>query len=232
MGLSFEVGILADLLEHDEEGAARVQAHFADINEHNEPRQCDVWSAEGVGYTGLHALREVAGLSWRGQPIPHDRRLTGWEETRTGDDLFGAALDAVSGEEQPGFLWRLLSRRPAKKPPPFSHLVFHSDAQGYYVPVDFPHPLIPNRIRKDTASIWPLGSVQRLDCELDTLVGLLQIPNGAYAQSEALQRALRDEQVEPSDPLWLVQSIASYSALIMKEACANSLRTGGAIAFC
>lgn len=241
MGLSLTVGILTDLLEHDKEGAEWIIGHFEEINnvlakagfdQHVEPTDCEVWSADGYGYSGLHALREFAGLAWQKQPLPRTPRLTGREELSNSGKLFDAVLPFLDSDNKIGFFAKLLGKTNVKEPPAFSHLVCHSDAEGYYVPIDFSVPLIPNTMREETKSIWPVGSVQRLDAELDVLIELLEIPQGVNSQSESLWNAMDSDQTKPEDPFWLVQPIASYSALVLKEACSASLRTGAAIAFC
>jgi hypothetical protein len=69
MGLSLEVGILADLRENDEEGYQYFRSQLDIVNKllqlanaplHTEPENCDVWSGEMFGYSGLHYLRRVA----------------------------------------------------------------------------------------------------------------------------------------------------------------------------
>ncbi len=68
MGLSVEVGILADLKEADEEGCGRFREEFARLSgflkdcglpEHNEPEDCPVYSGDMFGYSGLHYLRRI-----------------------------------------------------------------------------------------------------------------------------------------------------------------------------
>ena len=157
MGLGLTVGILTDLLEHDKEGADSTIGHFEEINsvlakagfnQHIEPTESEVWSADGYGYSGLHALREVAGLAWNKQPLPRTPRLFGREEAQNSDKLFDAVLPFLDGDPKIGFFAKLFGKTNVKEPPAFSHLVCHSDAEGYYVPLDFPVPLIPKKCAK------------------------------------------------------------------------------------
>ena len=78
MGLGITIGILADLAESEPEGAAWVRQNLqatadvmprAGLAPHKEPEATEAWSASGYGYSGPHALREVAGLVWQGEPI-------------------------------------------------------------------------------------------------------------------------------------------------------------------
>jgi hypothetical protein len=83
MGLSIEVGIIADLLKHDEEGAGHFQEEFATLSRyltsvhlkaHIDPPEVDVWSGDMYGYSGLHYLRRIAShLHYSGRlPEPGD----------------------------------------------------------------------------------------------------------------------------------------------------------------
>lgn len=74
MGLALTVGILADLVKNDPEGAQWVREDLMRINHalqeaglppHHEPERIEIWDAEGYGYSGLQALGEVADHAWR-----------------------------------------------------------------------------------------------------------------------------------------------------------------------
>jgi hypothetical protein len=79
MGLSLEVGILADLKDSDEEGFEwhadafhRLNSYLATLGVplHNEPHDCEVWSGDMLGYSGLHDVRRIAAYLDSGQPPP------------------------------------------------------------------------------------------------------------------------------------------------------------------
>jgi hypothetical protein len=239
MGLSIMVGILSDLDESDEEGTNWVLDELHDVNrvlaeklflEHTEPKKCDVWGADGYGYSGLHALREVAGFLWQGKQIPKDRTLTG-DDTTQSDPLSNKGFNLIIDGVRPTLFQRLVGKKPNVKPLPFLHLLCHSDSAGYYVPIDFPTPLAPDVTREETVEIWPLGSVQQLQREVCTLINALEIPNNLDSQSDALWEAMDNPDPAQDQPMWLAQPIAAYSALILKEACEKSLATGAAISF-
>lgn len=241
MGLDITVGVLSDLLANDLEGADHVRQEFqataeamtaAGLAPHREPADADVWSASGYGYTGLHALREVAGLIWLGKPIPLDRIITG-QDTPAADALFNAALAAATGQLRPrGLLDRLLGRSPVAEPlPPFIHLVMHSDAQGYYVPTDFAVPVIPAAIAEDMAHLWPLGSVQQLAAELATIAAVLELPADPPSADDVLERYLEQDSRPAQVAPWQAQPVATYSLLLLRAACDWSQRTGAAIYF-
>ena len=158
MGLAVEVGILAYLIAQDPEGAAEVGRDFdgiADVLQaqglgaFEEPTDCDVWFADMLGYSGLHALREVAGMVWKGAEIPRDTVLDG-SQTEFADALAEEFLAHLTGKGQftlVGQAFRKIfkAKEPAKMPP-FVHLVVHSDCDGFYVPVAFETPLVPKRV--------------------------------------------------------------------------------------
>lgn len=241
MGLGFTVGLLSDLIQNDSESADDMRRVFlvtakamvdAGLPAHGEPEDCKVWWADGYGYTGLHALREVAGLVWRGLPIPTDHILSG-EVTPNSEALFDTAAAACAPARRQGMFARLLGEKKPDVPalPPFAHLVLHSDAEGFYVPVDFAQPLIPLPFPPGTESLWPLGSVQRLAAELDALARTLQLPLDFPDPDEVLETWLEPTPSDQVTALWQAQPIATYSLIILRRACDHSLATGAAIAF-
>src|SRR5262249_26330785 len=80
-----------------------------------------------------------------------------------------------------------------------SHLICHSDGDGFYVPIDFPEPLYDDR---ETGSIGPVGSSPQ------ALEGLLQVApppeislkKGVLSDREAERIATEDEK---DHPLWI-----------------------------
>lgn len=235
MGLAIVVGTLADLKLHDPEGCEFLQLDFEAINsvlehvglpKHEEPAECEIWDADGYGYMGLHALREVAGMLWKDLPIPRDRVLTG-EDIPHSSELFDKSMPYL-GTQNEG----ILSKSPESTPPPFIHLLTHSDAQGYYVPIDFPIPLTPDVIEDETAHIWPLGSVPRLKAELQEIAAALGVPDDLTHDNKELSDLVDGKEAAPDDALWKAQAIATYSLLILREACQMSEKTGAAISFC
>lgn len=73
-----------------------------------------------------------------------------------------------------------------------SHLICHSDCEGFYVPIDFPEPLYADDDEELTGVI--LGSSQRLLAELIQAAPLLEITvdvTGTLSDAEAV--ILRDE---------------------------------------
>ncbi|NOK58013.1 MAG: hypothetical protein GFH27_549287n317 [Chloroflexi bacterium AL-W] len=125
MGLSISVGILADLIINDQEGAAWVREDLTIVNRylteaglpaHVEPEQLPLldWRTKdcSFSYSPLHHLRRIYA--------------------RTQEDPNGDLTPVAEGEdpikdqavEDELYMFR-------------SHLLCHSDAEGYYIPIDF-----------------------------------------------------------------------------------------------
>ena len=239
MGLAITVGVLADLSARDPEGAGWIRDQFSAVNaalaeaglpQHQEPEACPIWSAEGYGYSGLHALREVAGLTWREERPSGNPRSEG-KIGSAEEELFEESLPYLLGETKPSLWKRLFGVTSETAPPPFIHLVAHSDAEGFYVPIEFPIPVSPETIEDETASIWPLGSVQGLHEELRRLAEVLEIPHDLQSDDPLVETLLEDGGKPDAEAPWQRQLIASHSLLILREACTRSLATGAAIHF-
>ena len=125
MGLAISVGTLSNLLKSDTEGAAWLEKGLASANHvlnaaglplHAEPRSLPPMgsrsSLRSLPYSFIHHLRRAHA---------HRLRDAGWTASPlkdganpAADDVLQAALETFE-----------------------SHLICHSDAEGYYVPIDF-----------------------------------------------------------------------------------------------
>lgn len=244
MGLSVTVGVLADVAEHDPEMLPEFAVGFLAINDvlaakglpaHDEPTDCDVWSADFVGHSGLHALREAAGFVHAGLDIPRNILLDGTDTTQS-DALVKTFLEHVSGKGDFTLVGRALRSifKIKEKPelPPFIHLTVHSDCDGYYVPVAFENPLVAKKTSDETAHLWPLGSVMRLESEINALAKHLQISVDLTPDDPVLTEKIDTPDRTQSAPLWHAQPIAAHSCVVLRAACARSLATGAAMHFC
>ncbi|MDU8946620.1 hypothetical protein [Ovoidimarina sediminis] len=232
MGLTVTVGVPAE-----GDGAAEIEADMKAINAalkeaghrtHKEPGKGEVWSADGYFYYGLHAAREVAARLVYGEPIPRDRPITG-KESPTAERHYAELLERLLEAPAVGFLKRLFGGGPALHD--YAHLACHSDAEGYYVPVDFKAPVIPREIAAGTKHLWPLGSSQRLLDETTRLARALEIPEGMGHGDAELQRWLEGADDTP-EALWQAHPIAAYSCLMLREAAQRSVAAKAAIRFC
>lgn len=228
MGLTVAVGLIADLRVNDPEGAEHFEAYFSFVGQlledeglprHIEPLACESWGADMYGYAGLHYLRRVAAYLDAGLPLPPPG-----DNDSSNDPVLKAYFDDVLGKER-GLISRLLGRQP-RFARSFDHLIVHSDAEGIYLPQDFPQVLFANNPKLPGGM---LGSAPRLLKELNRLADVLGIPEDLDCQSEALWEAA-DSQGE-GDAQWERYGIESYSCVVLREACRTCLQSGAAIVF-
>jgi hypothetical protein len=229
VGLSLSVGIIADLKVNDPEAAEDIVECFsfagdlladAGLPQHVEPMECEVWDAQMFGYSGLHYLRRIAAHIDAGLPPPSPG-----DEKSSADPLLEAYFADVLGKK-PGLVRRLFKKQ-SRFARSFDHLIVHSDAEGFYLPQDFPCVLFADDKKLPGGM---LGSVPRLLAELDRLAEVLGVPEDLHSQSEELWEAA-DSQGE-GDALWQIYGIESYSCVVLREACRKSLASGSAIVFC
>lgn len=117
-------------------GAPLVNEMLAELgpSRHEEPRTlsgAERLSFGMYGYIGVHCLRRIAAHLWAGKALPPP----GDPDSVHSDPLLGEYYANVEIED--GAL--LHGRRgsgidPAQR---FDHLVLHSDAEGYYLPIEF-----------------------------------------------------------------------------------------------
>ena len=162
MGLTVGIGVLAYLLENDQEGASSLEEGFAAANLlleaeglpiHSEPRTFKTpvsrASIRSFPYSFIHYLRRAyahrsANQSWMAHPIDHN---------------VDPAADPLVDDE----LAMLCS-----------HLICHSDAEGFYLPIDFSDVLFAD---PEDSSLpgGMLGSSYRLLEELEVVAPALGI---------------------------------------------------------
>lgn len=181
MGLAIGVGVLADLMLHDAEGAEWLKKDFERLNEvlrennlpeHSEPENLPKLSRRSslnsFPYSFLHYLRRVAAHrfrdeNWIAEPFPEN-------ENPADDPVLDSEMYMMN-----------------------SHLLCHSDCEGYYVPVDFSEVIVEpgkqNRIRGGL-----LGSSHKLMKELIEIAPALEIEisDGKLADAEIENIKLAD----------------------------------------
>ena len=200
MGLSITVGILADLLENDPEGAEFVRGDFDIINEilrqnglpkHEEPTSLpmlgDRSGVTGFPYSFLHDLRRfyATWLDQREQPFVR-RLYAKWISQP--DQIPPPAVEDEKPARDP-ILEKIASPR--------HHLLWHSDCEGYYVPIDFPKVLESRRL--DGGS---LGSSVRLLEELIVVAAPLGIMLHDRQLSDADASVIAEEG-QKGGPYWI-----------------------------
>lgn len=218
MGLAIEVGILADLRENDEDGFAEYENQFRLINEflaasglpqHTDPLELSeeqVLSFEMWGYSGLHYLRRIAAHVAETGMLPPP-----------GDD---------DSSDDP-----ILQKFYAKEDldnAKFGHLLLHSDADGYYLPIPFNDVLFaPDDLGIDGDMV---GSSYQLLAECEELAELLEIPPDLDPESDEVWDAA-DAQGE-GEIKWKKYGVESFVCIRLIHAARYSIETGAAIVFC
>ena len=229
MGLALEVGVLADLIENDKEGADWFREDMERLNPflesnglqaHIEPEQCEVWSCDMFGYSGLHYLRRIAAhLDIRGT-LPHPG-----DENASADPALTEYFDSV-GSATRGVLSRLLGRRNVTRS--YDHLILHCDAEGYYIPQDFADVLFPPEELQIPGGM--VGSVQRLRDECHRLSRELELPTDLFLESEELWNAVESQGT--GSERWERYGIESYTCIALLKACEHALDNCAVIDFC
>src|SRR5262249_30986520 len=150
------------------------------------------------GYSGLHRLRRIGAYLALGRPMPppgdHD-----------------AAEDPVLQD----YFNRFLAGERLK----YEHLIVHSDAEGFYVPVDFERPIVVDDGVPLAGGM--LGSTQRLLAECLELADALGVPAGMKAESSLRFNFFRD--VIRGGEKWQPYASETYTCLQLIEACGASL---------
>jgi hypothetical protein len=231
MGLSVSVGFLTDLLanDEDEEGAESFREDISRLNEylaslglapHHEPEHCEVFSCDMYGYSEIDYLRRVAAHLDLREMLPPP----GGQDCS--EDAVMAEYFRLAGERKGGVLGKLFRRPPRVRT--FDHLLLHSDAEGYYLPLDFPSVLFPPENFQIAGGI--VGSAARLQEECKRLAAALQLPLDLDPEAEELWQATQSQG--EGDLHWQRYGIESYVCLGLYAACQHSLKEGAAIVFC
>lgn len=117
------------------------------------------------------------------------------------------------------------ARRPGEPAGPFDHLIYHSDCEGYYVPVDF------ERVIVDESLVGGhLGSSVRLLAETRRIAAALGLPEDLDPDSEEVFSAVNART--PMAEGWQRYGTESYVCLRLIQTAKHSIATGAAIAFC
>lgn len=194
MGLAIEVGVLADLLQNDVEGAEWFKQEMRKINEvlaendlpqHHEPESLPELLLRnalcGFPYSFLHHLRRF---------FVYATTNPGWEPAPTPTNIDPAADPKV---EEETFMMS-------------SHLLCHSDCEGFYLPIDFADIVIDDQGKNRRILGGILGSSYRLMIELVGIAPKLGIRLQDVALSDGEAERINGE-VESQDGLWLEKAV-------------------------
>ena len=229
MGLGLEVGILADLRENDPEGYEHTLNQFKDLNKylgkvglptHHEPENGEVWSCEMYGYSGLHYLRRIAAhIDLFGSlPLPGN-------DTSSKDVALQNYFKKFFGKDT-GFFAKLFPAS-SKYKFKFNHLILHSDAEGFYLPIDFEKVLFPDSELGISGGM--IGSTIKLLQECERLATALEIPSHIDENSDELYEAANSQG--ESQIKWKKYGVESFTCVRLMAACKKSLESGAAIIF-
>ena len=224
MGLDICVGIPAEVRESDPEYLDYFERQMETVNgvleafglpEHKEPPDIEDERAvecEMYGYTGLHCLRRLAAhLALKGELPP------------PGDDE--AASDPVLND-----YYKIFDANFARGNAtgiPFQHLIVHSDAEGFYLPVEFEDVLIPDASLEIAGGM--IGSSHALLRECRELAQALELPGDLAADVEALWAAA--ETQGEGETKWERYGVESFTCFNLIRACEASVETGAAVVF-
>ena len=237
MSLEIVVGHLAYQLQHDADGAAMHRATLDSLNAllaeageppHVEPDSItgDTRSWQSYGYAGLHYLRRLA--AWHGihQRLPppcsdaqaaSDAALT--ELYRQHDDYLSIRHHGDASTQGDH----------SDAPPPFAHLLLHSDAEGFYLPRPLPVVLFDMASPQRGGIGGMVGSAQQLLKECHELAALMALPEDIDPNSDEIRNNVHVPV--PDGAPWQRYGIESYVLTRLIAACEASLATGAAIVF-
>jgi hypothetical protein len=182
MGLAIGVGVFADLIIHDSEGADWTRRSLAELNaalqraglpEHHEPERFEqpphqsMRSCTSFPYSFLHYLRRAFAHVREGLPVPDDDNLR-------------PEHDSIVEDASTMF---------------DSHLLCHSDAEGFYVPIDFAEPIFDDDVLGSM-----LGSSHALLRELIEVAPHIGVALDNGRPTPACEAEL--QAIEDTGPLW------------------------------
>lgn len=229
MGLCIAVGHYSEVVTDDESFAEEMIAQLGNLNHyllsvglpvHREPVNCESNSWDMFGYSGLHYLRRIAAhLDLRNQlPPPGDKDAP--------EDPVIREYYRLADGQPASWFQRMIWNVPKKRS--FDHLVLHGDAEGYYLPIDFPAVLFPGGDFEIPGGM--IGSTHRLKSECERLAIALQLPLNIDPEAEEVWEAAESQGQYGVG--WQRYGVESYICLRLLAACEHSLRTGAAIVFC
>ena len=109
-----------------------------------------------------------------------------------------------------------------------AHLIWHSDAQGYYLPVDFSEVIFPADEFKIPGEM--IGSAVALREECARLAKILELPDGLDPEDREVWECA-SQQGYPSATRWREYGIETFTCLRLLRACEIALDSGCAIVF-
>ncbi len=227
MGLDLLVGVLSQPSEDDEaEDLIRVQLKGvnallarAGLGKHEEPERCEVWSVQAGSYSWLHYLRRIAAhLELHGRlPEPGGPESS---NDPVANQYYDLSVGAVRG-------WRRMLGKGKPRRQSFDHLMIHSDAEGFYVPMEFEAVLLGDEQRDVLGGM--LGSSHQLLRECERLREALEIPETLTPEDDELWEAA-ESQGEGSG--WRRYGVESFSCVALLHGARQSIEQRALLLFC
>jgi hypothetical protein len=219
MGLTIQVG-------YDEWwGSQEVEDTFTPINQillaHSLPNHHEPFPPppplpldwETYGYHGLHYLRRLAAHLWASSTLP---QTPGNNENISDDPVIK------------DYYIDLFDVSPSGN---FNHLMFHSDADGLYIPLAFEKVLFSPDLAPSNRFV---GSSSSLLAECLRLARALELPEDLDKNDDDLFDAIEAQAThQPSHDqrLWIRYAVEAYVCRNFVEACRLSVTTGCALRF-
>ncbi len=231
MTLCVTVGVLANCVaEGDEEGIASFSDLFAQVNEalrqageeeHHEPTDlgdkkvwyCTMFTSDLWGLRRLAAYLHQQVIA-TDEPLEH---VEEWPPPSDPDVAPSADNDAVLAAHYEA-TWDL-----------WDHLFYHSDCEGFYVPVEMYDVLVPpDELYEAVGGI--IGSSQGLLADCEHIAGLIGLPLDLDPKGKAFRDTVKRLGQTGADGWWRYPRECE-TLLKLHKASQKSLELGAAIVF-
>ncbi len=233
MGLEIFVGRLAQAHRDDPEEAEFFAEQYEELNvtlaragqePHHEPLdypEDDVFEAQMYGYSGLHTVRRLAAHLAASGVLPEP--LVAPAQASKDPVLANRYASDEEPRSRPSLLDRLLGRKPVIREQ-FSHLINHSDAEGFYVPRELPRVIVDENLTGGY-----IGSSVRLLAECRIIAAAIELPLSLDPEGDEVFDAA--EAPAADGPLWQQYGVESFCLLRLIKAAELSVKHGAVISF-
>ena len=236
MGLDIGVGWLARAAR-DSDDLEAFNKTFELLNEvlaeagmppHREPFDISddqVFSAQMWGYGGLHAIRRLAAFHACEGRLPPPGRLESYSQDPMIERLY--QIQFRDSKNQKNFLRRWLSAKGT--PPKFLHLLWHSDCEGFYIPIDFERVILDKADPQRAGIGGMVGSSPRLLKECLELSELISLPPGIDPEAEELW--VNADSSPAEGELWQIYGVEAFGLARLIRGCELSIKNQAVLAF-
>ena len=239
MGLTVAVGLYAQNLAVGEEDEEFLNEPFNQLSEvltengmlsHTEPRTIpnDEYFEAGMwGYNGMHALRRLAAhLSINGQ-LPQPAEYGAYSDDPVYVEFNRTHERYLESPLSKDFMGLFRKKLP---PPPYQHLIMHSDAEGFYVPQSFNEVIVDWTQPQRPGLGMMIGSSSKLLEECEALAKSLNLPADFDPEADEFLELL--EAPPATGKPWQILPVEAHTVANLASAARASLKFGAAIQFC